>query len=96
MKARARRVDDVIASLRSSVSGAAVDGGCRNHLVKRNCAAVRAPSMAAMALDGAADRGRIGHFGASGPGKAVKVRKHGGMVCLSRHLSSDEYSNVVS
>ena len=28
--------------LPSSVSGAAVDGGCRNHLVKRNCAAVRA------------------------------------------------------
>jgi hypothetical protein len=26
----------------SSVGGAAVDTGCRNHLVKRNCAAVRA------------------------------------------------------
>ena len=32
----------------------------------------------------------------SPPGNALKVRKRGRVVCLSRYLSSDEYSNVVS
>jgi hypothetical protein len=80
-------------SLPSSVSG-------RRRLPQSSreaelCSSSR-PSMAAWPLYGGADRPVGRTLGASGAGNAVKVRKRGGVVCLSRYLSSDEYSNVVS
>jgi hypothetical protein len=54
------------------------------------------PSMAAWRSMGGADRPADRTLGASRAGNAVKVRERGGVVCLSRYLSSDEYSNVVS